>query len=218
MPHLTPTERRTLSLALALLALATGVRVALDPGRAEFAWMPSSSDRPAASLGAVRRSVDDTLARAEEADRPLAPGETIDLNRADAVQLQRLPGVGPTRAAAIVREREERGPFRAAADLTRVSGVGPALVQRWAGAVHVSPPAGTGGAAMRGFQAPARIDLNRANPKELEQITGIGPALARRIVAQRERVGRFSKLEELLEVPGIGPKTLEIVREQAYVR
>lgn len=218
MPHLTPTERRTLSLALALLALATGVRMALDPGRAEFAWTPSSSDRPAASLGAVRRSVDDTLARAEEADRPLAPGETIDLNRADAVQLQRLPGVGPARAAAIVREREERGPFRAAADLTRVSGIGPALVKRWAGAVHVSPPAGTRGAVMRAFDAPARVDLNRANPKELEQITGIGPALALQIVARRERVGRFSKLEELLEVPGIGPKTLDIMRRQAYVR
>jgi competence protein ComEA len=218
MPHLTPTERWTLSLALALLVLATGVRMALDPGRADLAWRPSSSDRPAASLGAVRRSVDDTLARAEEADRPLAPGETIDLNRADAVQLQRLPGVGPSRAAAIVREREERGPFRAAADLTRVSGIGPALVQRWAGAVHVSPPAGTGGVATRAFEAPARVDLNRANPKELEQITGIGPSLARRIVARRERVGRFSKLEELLDVPGIGPKTLEILREQAYVR
>jgi len=217
MPHLTPTERRTLSLALALLALGTGVRLALDPGRAELAWRPSASDRPAASLGAVRRSVDDTLARAEEAARPLAPGETIDLNRAGVVQLQRLPGVGPARAAAIVREREEGGPFRAAADLARVPGIGPALVQRWAGSVHVSP-AGTGGGAMRAFDAPAGVDLNRANPKELEQITGIGPALARRIVARRERVGRFAKLEELLEVPGIGPKTLEIVREQAYVR
>ena len=218
MPHLTPTERRTLSLALALLALATGVRMALDPGRAEVAWRPSSSDRPATSLGAVRRSVEDTLARAEEAGRPLAPGETIDLNRAGAVQLQRLPGVGPARAAAIVREREERGPFRAAADLARVPGIGPALVQRWAGAVRVSPPAGAGGASMWAFEAPARVDLNRANPKELEHITGSGPALARRIVARRERVGRFSKLEELLEVPGIGPKTLEILRRQAYVR
>jgi len=218
MPHLTPTERRTLSLALALLGLATGVRMALDPGRAEFAWTPSSSDRPAASLDAVRRSVDDTLARAEEADRPLAPGETIDLNRADAVQLQRLPGVGPARAAAIVREREQGGPFREAADLTRVPGIGPSLVQRWADAVHVAPAAGTRGAAVRAFEAPARVDLNRAQPKELEQITGIGPALARRIVARRERVGRFATLEELLEVPGIGPKTLKIVRKQAYVR
>lgn len=218
MPHLTPTERRTLSLALALLGLATGVRMALDPGRGEFAWRPSSSDRPATSLGAVRRSVDDTLARAAEADRPLASGETIDLNRADAVQLQRLPGVGPARASAIVREREERGPFRAAADLTRVPGIGPSLVKRWAGAVHVAPAAGTEGAAVRVFEAPARVDLNRAQPKELEQITGIGPALARRIVGRRERVGRFSKLEDLLEVPGIGPKTLEIVRKQAYVR
>lgn len=215
MPYFTPTERRTLSLALALLGLGTGVRMLLDPGAGEFAWKPSLSRRPAESLGEVRRSVDDTLARAEEAARPLAPGETIDVNLADAVQLQRLPGVGPARAAAIVREREMRGPFAAPSDLARVPGIGPALLRRWSEAVRVSRIAG---APTRISAAPVRIDLNRAHPKELEQITGIGPALARRIVAHRERLGRLSSVDDLLDVPGIGPKTLDIVRKQAYVR
>jgi len=215
MLHFTPTEKQTLSLALALLGLGTGVRLVLAPGQAEFAWQPAPSPRPAASLGAVRRSVDDTLARAEEADRPLAPGERIDPNRADPVQLQRLPGVGPARAAVIVREREEGGPFVGPSDLTRVPGIGPTLVKRWSSVVRMAPVAG---ASEAGPPLPARLDLNRAHPKELEQITGIGPALARRIVAHRERLGRLSSIEDLLDVPGIGPKTLDIVRKQAYVR
>lgn len=219
MLRLTSTERKTLSLAVALLGLGTGVRLALDPGPAEYAWRPSADPRPAETLAEARRSVADTLARAAEAERPLAPGETIDLNRADAVQLQRLPGVGPTRAAAIVREREEGGPFVEPADVMRVSGIGPALVERWSDAVSVSPgrsplrPSGRASAPTSG-----RVDLNRAHPKELEQITGIGPALARRIVALRERRGRLDTVDDLLEIPGIGPKTLEIVRKQAYVR
>lgn len=211
MVRFTPTERRTLTLAVGLLALATAGRLLLAPGRADFAWSPSSTPR-AESVDATRAAVDDTLARAAEAARPLAPGEKIDVNRADAVQLQRLPGVGPARAAAIVRERDEGGPFASAADLERVAGIGPAMVERWAGSVAA------GGTPRHARTArPSRVDLNRALLKELEQITGIGPELARRIVDARTRRGRFDSIDDLLEVPGIGPRTLEIVREQAFV-
>lgn len=213
MVRFTPTERRTLTLAVGLLALATAGRLMLAPGRADFAWSPTSTPRVADSIGATRAAVDDTLARAAEAARPLAPGETIDVNRADAVQLQRLPGVGPARAAAIVRERDAEGPFASAADLERVSGIGPAMIERWAGTV-------VAGGVPRRARPPRSsvVDLNRALPKELEQITGIGPELARRIVDARTRRGGFDSIDDLLEVPGIGPRTLEIVREQAFVR
>ena len=213
MVRFTPTERRTLTLAVGLLALATAGRLLLAPGHADFAWSPSSAPRAAESVDAPRAAVDDTLARAAEAARPLGPGETIDVNRADAVQLQRLPGVGPARAAAIVREREAGGAFASSADLERVAGIGPAMIERWAGSVVA------GGTARHARPArPSRVDLNRALPKELEQITGIGPELARRIVDARARRGRFDSIDDLLDVPGIGPRTLEIVREQAFVR
>lgn len=213
MVRFTPTERRTLTLAVGLLALATAGRLLLAPGRADFAWSPSSTPRATESVGATRTAVDDTLARAAEAARPLAPGETIDVNRADAVQLQRLPGVGPARAAAIVRERDASGPFASAVDLERVAGIGPGMIERWAGIA-------VAGGSQRRARPPrsTRIDLNRALPKELEQITGIGPELARRIVDARTRRGRFESIDDLLDVSGIGPKTLEIVREEAFVR
>jgi competence protein ComEA len=58
--------------------------------------------------------------RPGEGLEPLRP----DLNTAPARQLVLLPGIGPTRAAAIVEERS-RAPFGCASDLTRVRGIGP---------------------------------------------------------------------------------------------
>lgn len=50
----------------------------------------------------------------------------VDVNRATAVELESLPGVGPATAAAIVTERERNGPFVGVDDLERVPGIGPA--------------------------------------------------------------------------------------------
>jgi competence protein ComEA len=52
------------------------------------------------------------------------------------------------------------------------------------------------------------VDLNGASPLELEQLPGIGPALAGRIVAARP----YARLEDLLRVAGIGERTLERLR------
>jgi competence protein ComEA len=50
----------------------------------------------------------------------------VDINRADAGQLDALPGVGPATAAAIIAERDRNGPFLTVDDLERVPGIGPA--------------------------------------------------------------------------------------------
>lgn len=49
-----------------------------------------------------------------------------------------------------------------------------------------------------------RLDLNAATEDELDELPGIGPTLAGRIVAYREEHGPFSAPEELMEVDGIG--------------
>ena len=56
---------------------------------------------------------------------------------------------------------------------------------------------------------PARLDLNTATAGKLEGIPGIGPALAGRILAYRDREGPFRSLEDLDDVSGIGPQTLQ---------
>lgn len=57
-----------------------------------------------------------------------------------------------------------------------------------------------------------RLDVNSATWVEWTQLDGIGDALARRIVADREANGPFSSLDDLRRVKGIGPKTLEKIR------
>lgn len=63
-------------------------------------------------------------------------GLSIDPNRADLPTLEALPGIGPARALAIVRERQIR-PFEGLDDLVRVRGIGPRTVERLAGLVAV---------------------------------------------------------------------------------
>ena len=57
-----------------------------------------------------------------------------------------------------------------------------------------------------------QVDINAADREELRQIPGIGAALAARIIAYREENGPFQSVEELVNVNGIGERTLEAIR------
>jgi competence ComEA-like helix-hairpin-helix protein len=56
------------------------------------------------------------------------------------------------------------------------------------------------------------VNINTAPAAELAQLPGLGPALASRIVDHRLAHGPFETLDALLDVPGIGPATLEAMR------
>ena len=58
-----------------------------------------------------------------------------------------------------------------------------------------------------------KINLNMADASTLEEIPGIGPDKSRKIVLERERVGKFTEIEQLLAVPGIGEKTLQSLKQ-----
>jgi comEA protein len=61
------------------------------------------------------------------------------------------------------------------------------------------------------------VDLNSADEAALIELPGIGPAIARRILAYRREHGVFSSVKELQNVRGIGPKTLERLRQHVSV-
>jgi competence protein ComEA len=62
------------------------------------------------------------------------------------------------------------------------------------------------------------INLNTATPRELEALPGIGPALAKRIVAFREKRHGFKRVEELLAIPGISEKRWKAIRDKVEVK
>lgn len=64
----------------------------------------------------------------ETTPESLLPGEQINLNKATAAELQRLPGIGEKRAEAIVQYRQEHGPFQGVQDLLAVSGIGEGIL------------------------------------------------------------------------------------------
>ena len=61
------------------------------------------------------------------------------------------------------------------------------------------------------------VSLNRAAKEELETLPRVGPVLAGRIVAYRERHGAFRSIDELVEVEGVGEKTVEKLRPYVTV-
>jgi len=61
------------------------------------------------------------------------------------------------------------------------------------------------------------VDINAATAEELEELMGIGPALAQAIVDYREEHGPFASVDELLEVSGIGETRLDNIRNDVTI-
>jgi len=65
--------------------------------------------------------------------------------------------------------------------------------------------------------ADGRVRINVADETELQQLPGVGPVLAVRIIEHRDRYGPFRVVEDLLDVPGIGEGKLAALREAVLV-
>jgi competence protein ComEA len=133
--------------AVELAAIADSAETAEPAGKAAPEGTPQGEEKP----------------KAKERDPAPTP---VDLNRADAAALETLPGIGKTKALAIVAWREEHGPFRSLADLEQVPGIGPKTVERLAPLVFWSEAAGEKRAA--GAEAPADTAGTRKNGRNDE--------------------------------------------------
>jgi competence ComEA-like helix-hairpin-helix protein len=130
-------SRQQLAVLLVLLA-AAAIGLGVRHWRATYPELADALERLDREAEPVRarqdRDADGAPARASSRGPKLAPPpgpETrLDLNRATADDLQRLPGVGPALAARIVQARHESGPFASIDDLGRVKGLGPVKLDR----------------------------------------------------------------------------------------
>lgn len=203
---MTETEGKALARTALVLLVASGVRW----GVAARSGPPVV---PADSALALPGLLEESLRERDEAARrrdPLAEGERLDPNQASDVELDRLPGVGAATALAIVTTREAKGAFRQPDELLDVTGIGPATLQKML--PHLDFTRASGVVLLASSQTSSTVSLNGASIQQLDGLPGIGPALAQRILEEREKRGGFAELDDLLAVRGIGSATLERLR------
>lgn len=125
-------EARTERINLAA-PLADGRQVLVPSARTpeeDLARVAGAQDGPGAAGIAPDAAASEPAVPARAGGSGGAGAGPVDLNAADAVALQTLPGVGPATAEKIIAHRETVGPFTGLQDLDAVPGVGPAALER----------------------------------------------------------------------------------------
>ncbi len=236
---MTPKERLALGSLLAVMVAGHAVRIfALGPDQAPGGLRLVAGLAPADPLAHRDRSL--------RLGRPVGAAERLDLNRASAEDLARLPRVGMAVAKAIVRDRERSGPFGSVDDLDRVPGVGAGLLALVASHLSVGdtgrvgrkhrtgravwpaaplPPLVVDSARGRRVRPKAtgsavpvrRIPLNSASQADLERLPGIGPTRAKAILAYRQGHGPFASVSDLEKVPGLPRRLVAQLAAQVAV-
>lgn len=215
------------------------VETAEDPAR------PVQTEAVAAAPIRVRIDLPDLPTTASEQSRsaspapdPAAPEHApvasatddtgrVNVNTASEADLQSVSGIGPALAARIVAYRADNGPFRTTDDLQHVRGIGVRSLETLRPQVTVgdgrfvhrfAAGGGRAGESDPAASSSSKVNLNTATAEELDELPGIGPALAGRIIAYREQVGPFRTVEQVVEVRGIGPRMLEGFVDRLTVR
>ncbi|CAB4931027.1 unannotated protein [freshwater metagenome] len=187
------------------------------------AWWWTRPKAPAAAQGravVTRATAGDAAAPAPVVRRAAAPGPVVHV--AGAV---RHPGVYRLRAGARVADAVRRaGGVSAGGDANAVNLAAkaadgqqiliPARVGTASAGGSVVPPAGSPAGAGAGAGRSGPISLSTATAEQLDTLDGIGPVIAQKIIAWRQAHGGFSSVDDLGQVPGIGPRRLEALRTQ----
>jgi competence ComEA-like helix-hairpin-helix protein len=153
----------------------------------------------------------------------LSEDQKLDINSASATELRKLPKIGKALAQRII----DRRPFNSVDELRRVPGIGVKILERLRPLVTARPPAETPSrGADEAGEAPAappsesrlpdeavRVNINAASIEELQQVPGVGPATAKAIVEGRP----YGTVDDLKNVLGVGPAKLEKMRPRVTV-
>jgi competence protein ComEA len=148
----------------------------------------------------------------------VSPTSSPALLIVDVAGAVRTPGVYEfAEGERVVDAIERAGGPRPKADLSLLNLAAP-LVD---GTQILVPKIGPAVTGVPGETAPGSatglININTASATELETLSGIGEVLAATIVEYRTQNGPFASVDDLLDVSGIGPATLEEIRDQVTV-
>lgn len=190
----------------------TGYRLGLSPAALDALYAYRASGRTlydAETLQQVAGLPDSTLARllphlrfparpAHQQKMPLPPASRPDLNEASAAQLRRVSGVGPVLSARIVKFRDALGGFQDVSQLRDVYGLPPEVADRLMASFHVARPPEI-----------TRVNLNTASAAELAGLVYLTADMARALVAWRQQHGPFETLDDIGEALGLPKEKID---------
>jgi competence ComEA-like helix-hairpin-helix protein len=138
-PIFTPRERRAVFFLSLLFLIGGGIRLyrqSRPPGGGRPVDLGDLSPADSATIAGLIASSRELRAREERREQVSFP---IDLNRASALELTALPGIGPVLAERIVAYREANGPFTSIDGLRAVKGIGDARIRELAPRLTLGP-------------------------------------------------------------------------------
>lgn len=174
---------------------------------------------PAAPPEASLPFASTTVALGPTSSTSTAP-ETLVVHVAGAVA---APGIHELPAGArVVDAIEAAGGLTPAADAARINLAAPVADGERVYVLamgEAAPPVAVGGTSSSQGEPSAvgPVNLNTADAAALEALPGVGPATAAAILEHRDKVGGFTSVEQLLDVPGIGEAKLEALRDLVTV-
>jgi competence protein ComEA len=145
------------------------------------------------------------------------------LNQVTFQELQTIPGIGAVRAQAIIDYREANKPIEID-DLINVHGIGEVTLAR----IRIYFEGETQTTINESIELQQRekkeglndlniattaMNINDASLEDLMKVKGVGKVRGESIISYLEERGRIKNIDQLLDVKGIGPKTLEKIKE-----
>lgn len=144
-----------------------------------------------------------------------------DLNTVTKDELITIPGIGEKKAADILDYKKTHG-FSSKRDLMNIKGIGEKTyikIEKYFYSLSNEEELEISESVSEttDHKNPVKININNASVKELTELKGIGPIKAEKIITLRDELGHFTSIEDLLQVKGIGLKTLEKFKDQIII-
>jgi len=158
----------------------------------------------------------------------IAAGELININTATAIELQKLPRIGPSTAQSIIKYRDEHGRFKRKTEITNVPRIGEALYNSIKDKITVENVYAK--APKKTAQKPVvkkpvlganpiseKINVNTAGVDELAKLPKIGKKTAEKIIEYRSKNGKFRDIKDVMNVSGISVTTFDSIKDKITV-
>ena len=148
-----------------------------------------------------------------------------NLNVVSQSDLIKLHGIGVKTAEAVVKYRKENGPFRNFDELLKIPNIGPKRLEILLQNFIITSTTKKANSVAKTFslknksndrskgRCATKPNLNVVSQSDLTKLHGIGVKTAQAVVKYRKENGPFQDFDELLKIPNVGPKRLEILQQ-----